>query len=227
MRYRPEVDGLRAIAVLPVVLFHAGHAAFQGGFVGVDIFFVISGYLITSIITEDIRQDRFSIVKFYERRIRRIFPALFAVLAVVSVAACWILLPAELEHYARSVVAATLFASNIYFWRDSGYFDATAETKPLLHTWSLGVEEQFYIFFPVALYLLHRFGRKWANWIAGAALASFVVSVLMVGPFSVASFFLLPTRAWELFLGALISLGAFPRVRSLAARQGLSIVGIG
>ena len=226
VRYRPEVDGLRAIAVLPVVLFHAGHAAFQGGFVGVDIFFVISGYLITSIITEDIRQGRFSIVKFYERRVRRIFPALFAVLAVVSVAACWILLPAELEHYARSVVAATLFASNIYFWRDSGYFDATAETKPLLHTWSLGVEEQFYIFFPVALYLLHRFGRKSANWIAGAALVSFVISVLLVRSFPVASFFLLPARAWELFLGALISLGAFPRVRSLAARQALSIAGV-
>jgi peptidoglycan/LPS O-acetylase OafA/YrhL len=227
VRYRPEVDGLRAVAVLPVVLFHAGLASFQGGFVGVDIFFVISGYLITSIITEEIRQDRFSIVKFYERRVRRIFPALFAVLAVVSAAACWVLLPAELEHYARSVVAATLFASNIYFWRDSGYFDATAETKPLLHTWSLGVEEQFYIFFPIALYLLHRFGRKSINWVAAGTLASFVISIQMTAAYPVASFFLLPTRAWELFLGALISLAAFPRVQSAPARQALSIAGMG
>ena len=156
LKYRADIDGLRAVAVLSVLAFHIGLSRFAGGFVGVDVFFVISGYLISSIIFAEISASRFTIIRFYERRIRRIFPALFAMLAVSSIAAVLYLLPSELIDYAKSMLAATSSASNFFFWRHSGYFDAPT-SKPLLHTWSLAVEEQFYLTFPIFLLLVRRF----------------------------------------------------------------------
>jgi len=141
LKYRSEIDGLRSVAVVPVLLFHAGFDLFSGGYVGVDVFFVISGYLITSIIIDEIGDGRFSLVRFYERRARRILPALFFVIFCCIPAAWFLLLPADMKAFSKSVVAVTTFWSNILFWRESGYFDTVAELKPLLHTWSLAVEE--------------------------------------------------------------------------------------
>src|SRR6056297_156830 len=157
MRYRPEIDGLRAVAVVPVVLFHAGLGIFEGGYIGVDIFFVISGYLITSILIADIDAGRFSILTFYERRARRILPALFLVM-LVSIPPAWLwMFPRELNDFFESIVATVFFASNILFFLESGYFDADAELKPLLHTWSLAVEEQYYVVFPFIIFVLWRY----------------------------------------------------------------------
>ena len=151
-RYRADIDGLRAIAVLGVLFCHAA-LWMPGGYVGVDVFFVISGFLITSIIVRDIQADRFSFANFWERRVRRIFPALAAVLISTTIAAWFILIPADLATYGSSTIWVTAMAANIFFWRTTDYFDVAAEEKPLLHTWSLGVEEQFYIFIPLAIVL--------------------------------------------------------------------------
>ena len=140
MKYRAEIDGLRALAVLPVILFHAGFELFSGGFVGVDVFFVISGYLITTIIISEMAEGKFSIINFYERRARRILPALFFVmLACLPFAWLW-LTPSDLKDFGQSLIAVSTFSSNIFFWLDSGYFNTANELKPLLHTWSLAVE---------------------------------------------------------------------------------------
>ena len=155
-RYRADIDGLRAIAVIPVLFYHFGVPGFSGGFVGVDIFFVISGYLICGMIDGDIRKGSFSLANFYKRRILRILPALFAVFLVTSVLAAFYCLPVELVDYARSLASAVASISNVYFAQTAGYFDAPAETKPLLHTWSLGVEEQFYFAAPLLMLLVHR-----------------------------------------------------------------------
>jgi peptidoglycan/LPS O-acetylase OafA/YrhL len=161
MQYRREVDGLRALAVLPVIFFHAGFGAFRGGFVGVDIFFVISGYLITSILIAEASSNTYSLINFYERRARRILPALFVVMfTCLPFAWAW-MTPQELKGLSQSVAAVCAFASNIYFWRYSGYFESASELKPLLHTWSLAVEEQFYLFFPVLIAIIWRYGRRW------------------------------------------------------------------
>src|SRR5215207_4006092 len=201
--YRADIDGLRALAVIPVLLFHAGFPAFGGGFVGVDMFFVISGYLITSIIHGDIEAGRFSLLSFYERRIRRIFPALFTVLFASTVMTTLILLPDPLKDFGQSVAAATLFASNVLFWEETGYFAGAAEQKPLLHTWSLAVEEQFYLVFPLFLLLLARAGRAGIPATAAIFLLSFAASVWAVPHAPTAAFYLAPFRAWELLLGAL------------------------
>jgi peptidoglycan/LPS O-acetylase OafA/YrhL len=207
MQYRREIDGLRALAVVPVILFHAGFAVFSGGFVGVDVFFVISGYLITSIIISEQRQGTFTLAGFYERRARRILPALFLVLACTLPFAWMWLLPAEMKSFSESLVAVSAFASNIFFWRTSGYFDSAAELKPLLHTWSLAVEEQYYVFFPLLLMLLAHVSRRWlAGLLAAAALASLALAQLRVVVSPAATFYLLPTRGWELLIGALIAL---------------------
>ncbi|KLT72938.1 hypothetical protein PL75_05440 [Neisseria arctica] len=206
MKYRSEIDGLRALAVLPVILFHAGFSAFQGGFVGVDIFFVISGYLITTILLEDVRAGRFSLVDFYERRFRRILPALFFVmLATLPLALMW-LMPSELKAYAQSWAAVSLFSSNILFWFTSGYFETAAELKPLLHTWSLGVEEQFYLFFPILLLLLWKRGQRWLlPLLVAVAAASLISAQWAVQKYPSAAFYLLPFRAWELLAGSFIA----------------------
>ena len=161
MKYRREIDGLRAVAVLPVILFHAGFESFSGGFVGVDVFFVISGYLITTIILADKEQGTFSLLHFYERRARRILPALFLIL-LVSLPAAWLwLLPSDMKSFSQSLVAVSTFVSNILFWREAGYWDTASELKPLLHTWSLAVEEQFYLLFPLFLMMMWRLRKRW------------------------------------------------------------------
>lgn len=203
MDYRREIDGLRALAVLPVILFHAGFETFSGGFVGVDVFFVISGYLITTIILAELEQGKFSIVNFYERRARRILPALFLVMLACILYAWFWLLPSDIKALSQSLVAVSVFASNILFWRESGYFDTAAELKPLLHTWSLAVEEQYYVFFPLFLMLLWRLGKRWIFVTLGLAfVASLTVAQWAAYAKPAAAFYLLPTRVWELLIGA-------------------------
>ncbi len=204
MNYRPEIDGLRALAVIPVILFHAGFTLFSGGYVGVDIFFVISGYLITTIIVDDLENNRFSIVSFYERRARRILPALFFVM-LICIPFAWLwMLPNQIQDFSQSLVAVSLFISNIQFWRESGYFETEAEEKPLLHTWSLAVEEQYYLLFPIFLILTWRFGKNKVFWmIAVIAAFSLIISEWGVRKNSTANFYLAPFRAWEIFAGSL------------------------
>lgn len=206
MKYRKEIDGLRAVAVLPVILFHAGFEAFSGGFVGVDVFFVISGYLITSIILSDMENGKFSIVTFYERRARRILPALFFVM-LCSLPFAWLwLLPSHLKDFSQSLTAVAAFSSNILFWLETGYFGTASELKPLLHTWSLAIEEQYYMFFPLFLMALWKLRRRL---IFGSLLFVGVISLIAAqwGAYNKpsATFFLLPTRGWELAIGALIA----------------------
>jgi peptidoglycan/LPS O-acetylase OafA/YrhL len=226
-RYRPDIDGLRALAILPVVLFHYRVPGFSGGFVGVDVFFVISGYLIAGLIYGEMHQGRFSILKFYERRIRRIFPALFAVLIAATAAAWFILFPSDFERYAGSLFATAFFASNIGFWRELGYFDVVAEQKPLLHLWSIAVEEQFYILFPAILLALA--GRSKARALATVSTilaASFAFSVWAVHAGPAFAFYMLPSRAWELMLGAVLAIAGFAAPSSRALREVLAVSGI-
>jgi peptidoglycan/LPS O-acetylase OafA/YrhL len=217
--HRLEIDGLRALAVIPVILFHGGFAPFSGGYVGVDVFFVISGFLITSIILEERRAGVFSMAGFYERRARRILPALFFAMAVcIPVAWVW-MLPKELASFGQSLVAVSLFVSNMFFWRTSGYFDLAADQKPLLHTWSLGVEEQFYLIFPLVIALFWRLGAgRLLTFLVAMSLVSFLASDWMLSEHAVGSFFLAPTRAWELFAGSLLAITQAPD----AAHESLS-----
>ena len=204
MKYRAEIDGLRALAVVPVILFHAGFGLFSGGYVGVDVFFVISGYLITTILIEDLENQRFSLVSFYERRARRILPALFFVMFVCILFAWMWMLPSQIKDFLQSLVAVSLFASNVLFWRESGYFDAAAEEKPLLHTWSLAVEEQYYVLFPIFLFLAWRYGKNRVFWmIVAMASISLLLSEWGWRNKANANFYLAPTRAWELFAGSI------------------------
>ncbi|MDX2307533.1 MAG: acyltransferase family protein [Hyphomicrobium sp.] len=206
--YRADIDGLRAIAVLSVVFYHAGVPGFSGGFVGVDVFFVISGYLITRILASELDTGRYSILAFYERRIRRLFPALFAMLGVCLIAGQFLLLPREFDEFAQSLAAATLFVSNIFFWQTTDYFAGPAHLKPLLHTWSLAVEEQFYIVFPVLLAVLHAHARKYLlAMVAVLALVSLALAEWAVHAKPIAAFYLMPARFFELAIGALLALG--------------------
>lgn len=215
--YRPEIDGLRAIAVIPVVMFHAGFSVFEGGFIGVDVFFVISGFLITSLIAEDLKRGRFTLAGFYERRIRRILPALYAVLAFCAVAAIGTLDPRIIDDVGASLLSVLAFVSNIYFWKVSGYFGDPTDLIPLLHTWSLSVEEQFYVVFPILL---------WVAWFLGRFKLVLLLGVLVVASLAAAewgwrndataNFFLTPFRVWELLIGALVALAPVERVRSVA-----------
>ncbi|HEY6579235.1 MAG TPA: acyltransferase, partial [Rhizomicrobium sp.] len=225
--YRPEIDGLRALAILPVVLFHYGAPGFRGGFVGVDVFFVISGYLITSLIQGEMEDGAFSLARFYERRVRRIFPALFAMLAVVSAAALIWFFPVDLVRYAQSLFATAVFGANFEFWREAGYFDAVANQKPLLHLWSIAVEEQFYLLFPALLLALRRVSpRARRAAIGGVLVVSFALGAWGVAAAPVATFYLLPARAWELMLGALLALGAFRAPKSRIAAETLALAGL-
>lgn len=227
MIYRRDVDGLRAVAVVPVVLYHAGLTWVPGGFVGVDLFFVISGYLITSILVNDITAGKFSLLRFYERRIRRLFPALYVVLLATFTAALFVLLPVPFAAFSRSVVATVIFGSNILFWRETSYFGGTASETPLLHTWSLAVEEQFYLLFPLFLILAIRYCQStWKVMIWPLLLVSFVLSAWMVKVAPAASFYLLPPRAWELLIGAVLAIGAVPRIRNQALAEGAAALGL-
>jgi peptidoglycan/LPS O-acetylase OafA/YrhL len=229
MNYRSEIDGLRALAVLPVIFFHAGLGWFNGGFIGVDIFFVISGYLITSIILHEMAEQKFSLIGFYERRARRILPALFFIM-LVCLPFSWVLLtPSDLENFGLSLIAVSSFTSNILFWLQSGYFETAAELKPLLHTWSLAVEEQYYIIFPLFLILCWRLGR-------GPILILLLVALLLSlsvahwGAFNKpsATFFLLPTRGWELLIGVFLAfyLKEKSYIKSHYLNQALSLIGL-
>ena len=207
MKYRPEIDGLRAIAVLPVIFFHAGFAGFDGGFVGVDIFFVISGYLITTIIYKELQEKRFSIINFYERRARRLLPTLFLVMSATAVASWLVLMPSEMRDFSKSIIAVIAVCSNILFWKESNYWDVASDLKPLIHTWSLSVEEQFYIIFPLLLIIL----KKAKRLILLRILAVLFILSLVIAQWGaynepVANFYLLPTRAWELLIGAMCAL---------------------
>ena len=225
--YRADIDGLRAVAVVSVILYHGGVPGLAGGFVGVDVFFVISGFLISSIIFRQLDQGRFSLANFYERRVRRIAPALSVVLLASTAAATMILLPPDLLRYCRSLVATLLFGSNIYFWRTSGYFDTAATTKPLLHTWSLAIEEQFYLVFPLACVLVARFWpRGRARFFLVILALSLTACVALTPRWPEAAFYLPVTRAWELLVGVMLSCYGMPPIRSAALRRTLSAVGL-
>ncbi len=209
--YRPEIDGIRAIAVTSVILYHLGLGAFSGGYVGVDIFFVISGYLIGAILMREMADGRFSFAAFYERRIRRIFPALFVVLIATTIAAWVLLTPGQLRNYGQSLVATVGFVSNLYFNFKSGYFSPAADEIPLLHMWSLSVEEQFYIVFPVILLAVYRYARRWLEAILWAGLiVSLGWSLWLERADPTGNFFLPHPRAWELAAGAIVAV-ARPR----------------
>ena len=211
LNYRKDIDGLRAISVLSVLLNHAGIGIFSGGFIGVDVFFVISGYLITTIIVREIQFNEFSLIRFYERRIRRILPALF-VLVAFTVAVCAVMYDAEkFKDFGKSVIATTLFVSNINFWKESGYFDAPSQLKPLLHAWSLAVEEQFYIFFPLFMFVLYRYAKKFSPFIlAATAVISFGLAVYGIFSDPSAAFYLAHMRAWELLVGSMLAINIIP-----------------
>jgi peptidoglycan/LPS O-acetylase OafA/YrhL len=203
--YRPDIDGLRAVAVLSVVMFHAFPAALPGGFVGVDVFFVISGFLISTVISDGLDRNRFSFVDFYARRIRRIFPALIVVLITVCVAGWFMLLAVEYYQLSKHVVAGAGFISNFMFWRESGYFDTAAEAKPLLHLWSLAIEEQFYLIWPLLLWIYHRNNLNRLSLAVLIATISFILNIYAVKTDSVGAFFSPQTRFWELMAGAILS----------------------
>ncbi len=230
LKYRPEIDGLRALAVVPVVLFHAGVPGFGGGYIGVDIFFVISGFLITSIIVRGLEDGQFSILGFYERRIRRILPALIGMAAAITPVAIIVFTPQQLVQYGRSLAATALFSSNFFFATQTGYFDAPAHTKPLLHTWSLGVEEQFYVVWPLLLLAAYKFrlSRKVIAFLfLAVAVGSLAVAqVQSTGALSAKYFFLPQSRAWELLLGAILALRVVPTLSSRPVRDVLGIAGI-
>ena len=228
MTYRPDIDALRGIAVLSVLLFHLGVPFFSGGFVGVDVFFVISGYVIAKTIQNDLVDGKFSILKFYNKRIRRIFPALFAMFSVSFIAAYVFLLPHLFDSFAQSLIASSLFVSNMYFWRHSGYFEAGALSTPLLHTWSLSVEEQYYIFFPVLAFIVFKYlDKKWLTYLLPVLLLSFALSIYATGIAPTANFFFAPTRVWELLIGAILALKSFPSVHRAAGKNAIALTGLG
>lgn len=222
MRYRPEIDGLRAVAILPVVLFHAQIPGFSGGFAGIDVFFVVSGFLITSLILDDLEHGRFRLLSFYERRARRLLPALYLMLAVcIPFAWAW-MLPDDLENFGQSLVATILFSNNLLLYMTTGYWDLEAEFKPLLHTWTLGIEEQYYVLFPLLLAAVWRPARALvlAGLIVlfGLSLARFLPppSALLSTTGESRDFLLLPVRAWELAVGAI---GAVAVRRDIVGRD--------
>ena len=225
LKYRPDIDGLRAVAILCVLAFHLRPWRVPGGFVGVDVFFVISGYLISAIVFAEIAGGRFSVLGFYERRVRRIFPALFVMLIFVTAVLSFFLLPAELVDYSKSVIAAATSSSNFYFWWHSGYFDAPL-SKPLLHTWSLAVEEQFYILFPIFLLIARSFfAKRLKHAVVILFFASLAASVVTVHYNPTTAFYMPYTRAWELLLGTVLALGFFPRLRFAPVRNAATMLG--
>lgn len=207
LTYRPDIDGLRAFAVLAVVFYHFQIPYVSGGYIGVDVFFVISGYLITSIIAKQLKAGTFSFADFYERRARRIFPAFFGMILFFFFVPFFMPTFTYFRDFYVSVIMACTFIANLLFWKSGGYFDAPVTSMPMLHTWSLGIEEQFYIFIPFLLYLLWRFARTrtYTIFIIMAS-SSFLLSAVMIFYKPNSVFYLLPTRAWELFLGSLLAL---------------------
>ena len=228
MPYRADIDGLRAVSIIAVVLYHAGVPWFGGGFVGVDVFFVISGFLITSLILHEQAAGAFSLTSFYHRRIRRILPALFVMMAATAAAGWFLLAPGDYMRLGRSIIATAASVSNIQFWLESGYFDTPAAEKPLLHTWSLGVEEQFYLLFPLYLMLIARWLPRWRLPLT-VAICTLSFAIGTVGAFRdpIAAFYLPQARLWELLVGGLLAMGALPALRSQAARSWAGLAGLG
>jgi peptidoglycan/LPS O-acetylase OafA/YrhL len=235
IKYRRDIDGLRAVAVLLVIIFHGFPGAIPGGFIGVDIFFVISGYLITGIILRELELGTFSIANFYVRRVRRIFPALLTILLFTVTLGWFFFLPNELISLGKNVYAGALFGPNLMLLSEVGYFDTAAQLKPLLHLWSLGIEEQFYAAFPLFLIFLSSRKYNLLGGIAGLAIISFLLNVMFVKTNSAATFYLPFTRAWELMIGAILAL---PKLRwalrdryafdaDIRAAVGAILIGIG
>lgn len=224
MKYRTEIDGLRAVAIIPVILFHAGFGIFGGGYTGVDIFFVISGFLITSIIYSDLEQNKFSLLNFYERRLRRILPLLFFVL-LVTLPLAWVsLFQVDMIDYFESLISTSLFCSNFLFAFEANYFDASVDLKPLLHTWSLAIEEQYYLLFPLFMLLLWKYNLRYMVLlilcILGVISLGFMEWALYKNPQY--NFYLLPSRGWELAIGSIV---AISNKKSLLVKIQSNIIG--
>lgn len=205
LHYRPDIDGMRAVAILLVVIFHALPSTLPSGFIGVDIFFVISGYLITGIILKDLAAGHFSYLHFYARRFRRIMPALVTVLLAVLLLGWFILLSDEYSNVSRNIVAGATFTTNLILLRQASYFDWAAEMNPLLHLWSLGVEEQFYLLWPPILLFIHRYSRKWIAYILMLGVITFGMNAYFISGNETKVFYLLPTRFWELLIGGMLA----------------------
>ncbi|MGE3852448.1 MAG: acyltransferase family protein [Planctomycetota bacterium] len=226
LTYRPELDGLRAVAVVVVLLYHA-RLGCSGGFVGVDVFFVLSGFLIASLICKSVEGGNYTLRNFWQRRVRRIAPPMLVMLVAVLGVGLVILLPEDLNELAEQARAHLLLILNVHLCRHAGYFTPAAETQPLLHMWSLAVEEQFYLLFPLVFPLLWRRSRRLARaLLAGAFLLSLGLSVAFTATYPVESFYLPPTRAWELLTGVLLAVGAVPPARSVLVRELLSWSGL-
>ena len=226
-KYRPEIDGLRAIAVLPVVLYHFGVPGFSGGFVGVDIFFVISGFLIGGLLWAELENTgRIALGAFFMRRIRRLAPAYIATALATLIGAYFILLPFDFREFGQDLIAATVYLANVQFFRDSGYFDTAAELKPLLHTWSLAVEEQFYVVMPLLMLGLARWRAVMPKLLVFLGIGSFLACLWMMTLSQPAAFYLLPFRAWELLLGAALA-GGFSGLPSGKYSATWGVLGLG
>jgi peptidoglycan/LPS O-acetylase OafA/YrhL len=227
VNYRRDVDGLRALAVTPVVFYHAGFGEFSGGFVGVDIFFVISGYVIAGSLLTDLEAGTFSLWRFYEKRVRRIFPALIVTCICTYFAGLLLLMPDHFVNFSKSVFASATFIANFFFWKDEGYFGLSSHLRPLLHTWSLAIEEQFYLFAPLLMWLIYKkLDRRWVATLVPLLLTSLALSIYATRVASTANFFLLPTRAWELSVGVLLALAPPPPPSRAWLRQIIPLVGL-
>ena len=222
------MDGLRAIAVLAVVFYHAGFGWCSGGYVGVDLFFVLSGFLITKIILSDLNKERFSIKVFYERRVKRLFPALFAHFLFVVAVAYFVFLPSDMAFLGENLIAATVFVANLFLWRESGYFAPDAHELPLLHTWSLAVEEQFYIFWPILLWICAK--KLSSKWVQICLFFTLIMSIALA-QYWVAerphyAFYLIPARSFELMIGAWLAFPFAPQLKAKRLATPLSILGL-
>ena len=226
--YRADIDGLRAVAIIAVILFHTGFALFANGFIGVDIFFVISGYLITSITIREINKGKFTFTQFYTRRVKRLLPALFTMIIVVLTLGSFYLVPVDFNHLAMSSIYTIFYISNIYFSHLTGYFMPSVISLPLIHTWTLGVEEQYYLFYPAFLVVISLFlKKKYTIWVLFAGIVSFVLQLLFMhfGHPNIA-FYYFPTRAWEFMMGGLLAFGMFPQIQSKTLSIVLAVLGM-
>jgi peptidoglycan/LPS O-acetylase OafA/YrhL len=225
LNYRAEIDGLRALAVVPVILFHAGFELFSGGFVGVDVFFVISGYLITTILIEDLENKRFRVVNFFERRARRILPALYFVLLIITIVSTLLMNAQQLKDYGQSLIATVSFTSNIYFLLKADYWAQSSEFLPLLHTWSLAIEEQYYVVFPIMLSFIWRYGQSKTFWIiVGMSLTSLILSEWGSRNLPLINFYFSLTRVWELLFGSIAALLVYRK--SIRKNDPLAFLGL-